>query len=111
MKKKSVLSLLLIVFLVFLFCACSNGDGRKSEFTYGNISDGMEYTLIGETQQQFMSIYSKSGFNKSAFSTVSETDDGGIVAYGEGIYVYSPDKNDKQEVLNEWYRECCKNQE
>lgn len=116
---------MLTVLACCLLCGCSNDDyvySRNSKYTYGTYKDdGITeiYNLVGSKTSYGITDYSN-GFtpDKSDSYTVivSETACGGVVAYGnisgnhlDGIYVYSPDKKDREDV-REHATEELKNQ-
>ncbi len=90
-------------------------NSEKSKYTYGTLeSDTIEavYNLEGNPVQQLVEDYSKGvsyGSKGSYFINICETTCGGVVAYGEGRYVYSPDRGDKNGVKNALIQEFMKN--
>ena len=109
--------LLAIIFtlgITFVLSSCNSKSEytRNPDYTYGTYeNDDIEsiYTLNGNPEQYYMEDYSdgvSKGSQGSYFINVCTTDDGGIIAYGDGLYVYSPDKNDKNSVKNALISEC-----
>lgn len=117
MKRNNILFVYLIIIFVMMLTACNSGTEykRNADYTYGTLTtDGIEsvYKLEGTPSQYCVDIPSgaSKGANSSYFINVCKTDSGGIVAYGEGLYVYSPDKNDKNSVINALISECTRKQ-
>ena len=113
---KAVKSFLLIIMIILLVgCSSKESDSKNPHFTYGTLqNDNIEavFDLEGNPTQQLVEDYSQGvayGSKGSYFINVCETTSGGVVAYGEGKYVYSPDKNDKDDVRNALIQECVKN--
>ncbi len=113
---KSIKSFLLIIIVVlFVGCSATEDSSRNPKYTYGTLENGnieAVYNLEGNPVQQLVEDYSKGvayGSKGSYFINICETTCGGIVAYGEGKYVYSPDKDDKNGVKNALIQECMNN--
>ena len=107
----------LIMFCVVL-CDVLPGCGKKdsqrnNKFTYGTLENNnieSVYELSGGTSQFAVKDFSNQEIGSVDIGMVnlSETADGGVVAWGSNIYVYSPDKNDKNQVHKEAALEILK---
>lgn len=104
---KKTIGLFFLIFIIALTgCNSKHENSKNSKYVYGTFQNGdisSVYTLVGNPSQYSLQDYTE-GVGKGAigsyFINVCETESGGVVAYGEGMYVYSPDKNDKNDVKN-----------
>lgn len=119
MSKTKGLLFAIIMMLAVAMAGCGSNNSKYSRnpnYTYGELGSGSIedfYKLTGEKTQGKYEDYSDfgKGSKGSYYVTVSETSDGGVVAYGEGIYVYSSDKKDKKDVGTALFRECKHNRQ
>ena len=117
MKRFKIITLSAVL-AISLLCGCGSKPkvSRNPDYIYGEIPNGgieTIYPLTGEkTQTGYEALEpDKSGVAKNFFISVSDTVSGGVVAYGKGLYVYSPDKNDRDGVTNELVTECLSSKE
>ena len=102
MKKYSFILIMLISASSLLLTSCSSD--QNNEYTYGTYENddiSSVYELVGTPEYRYSQLYAdgvKKGVDSNLGIYVCETASGGIVAYAEGMYVYSPDKNDKNGV-------------
>lgn len=104
---KALLLAAIITFGVILTgCGSKSEYTRNSDYTYGKLSnDNIEsvYELIGTKTEYSIDDYTDgitTGSKGHYFVTISETASGGVVAWGENMYVYSPDKSNIDNVRN-----------
>ncbi len=101
---KKYISLLFIT--LFIFSGCTQAEDKNPKYTYGTYSGDISsvYNLAEEPSSNMAVKYKEpfgSGVEKEFFVCSAKTTDGGIVAYYDGKYVYSPDSSDKEDVINE----------
>ena len=107
----TIISLLLMLFLT----SCSSEYKKNDKYTYG-VLDGQGISSIYQLSEKptSMAIADFSdgvshGQKDSYLIYIAETKCGGVVAYGKGKYVYSPNKEDKASVKNALIADCMKN--
>lgn len=103
MKTKRIL-LIITIILALLLPACSSRYKRNDKYTYGTLNNEGISSIYSLSEKPTASSFTDFSNNKSNGKTyifyIAETKSGGVVAYGKGKYVYSPDKEDKTAVQN-----------
>ena len=101
---KKILAVLLALMIMLVTAGCgSDKNGRNPDYEYGTYSNGIEsvFELTGDISKEITSAFDRDkGFSSSVVVRISETAKGGVVAFAEGVYVYSPEASDKKDVKN-----------